>query len=99
MNGLDGWTCTIFRNEGRALSSELILAAERHLVSTGTSIGPDGLITYVWSAKVRSTNPGFCFQQAGWRKRGLSADRRKVLLTKPGHLAGIATSAPMAIAA
>jgi len=31
MNGLDGWTCTIFRNESPRLSSALILAAEDDL--------------------------------------------------------------------
>ena len=28
MNGLDGWTCSIFRNTGFSLSSELVLEAE-----------------------------------------------------------------------
>ena len=81
MNGLDGWTCTIFRNEGAGLSSELILAAERELLAEH-ECGPDGLITYVWSSKVRSVNPGCCFKRAGWKKAGMSADGRKVLLTK-----------------
>ena len=82
MNGLDGWTCTIFRNEGPGLSSLLILAAERELLERH-DCGPDGLLTYVWSAKVRSSNPGCCFKRAGWKRAGLSADGRKVLLTKP----------------
>lgn len=82
MNGLDGWTCTIFRNEGPTLSSELILAAERELLAEH-DCGPDGLLTYVWSAKVRSSNPGCCFKRAGWKRAGMSADGRKVLLRKP----------------
>jgi hypothetical protein len=90
MNGLDGWTCTIFRNEGKWLSSCLIVEAERELLATGHNIGPDGLLTYVFGKKVRSTNPGFCFAMAGWKKRGLSADRRKVLWSKPRELAGVA---------
>src|SRR5688500_15566533 len=45
MNGLDGWTCTIFRNESALLSSDLILEAEKFLPD---DCGPDGLITYVW---------------------------------------------------
>ena len=32
--------------------------------------------TYVAPQRVRSTNPGYCFQQAGWRRCGL---------TKGGH--------------
>jgi hypothetical protein len=82
MNGLDGWTCTIFRNESGVLSSELILAAEESLASTGRSIGPDGLMTYVWDSKLRSSNPGCCFKKAGWKAIGRSADQRKTLLQK-----------------
>ena len=81
MNGLDGWTCTIFRNTGPVLSSSLILAAERELLSR-FDCGPDGLLTYVWDAKVASVNPGYCFKAAGWRRRGRSADGRKTLLWK-----------------
>lgn len=82
MNGLDGWTCTIFRNEGQWLSSCLVLAAERALVATGLSIGPDGMLTYVLDKRVRSRNPGYCFKMAGWRAVGRSADGRKTLLQK-----------------
>lgn len=90
LNGLDGWTCTIFRNEGPARSSDLIVAAERELVKHAEGCGPDGLITYVWCAKVRSANPGYCFQRAGWSKTGWSADRRKRLLQKTWACAGLA---------
>jgi hypothetical protein len=82
MNGLDGWTCTIFRNEGRERSSVLILAAEEALRETRETIGPHGMLTYVFDRKVRSTNPGFCFKAAGWRCIGRSADGRKTLLQK-----------------
>jgi hypothetical protein len=80
MNGLDGWTCTIFRNESPVLSSALILDAETALADY--DIGPDGLLTYVWDARVRSTNPGACFKAAGWRRIGRSKDGRKTLLQK-----------------
>jgi hypothetical protein len=80
MNGLDGWTCTIFRNTGSTLSSELILDAEQAL--DGLGCGPDGLLSYVWDTKVRSTNPGYCFKKAGYRVIGRSADDRKTLLQK-----------------
>lgn len=88
MNGLDGWTCTIFRNESKRLSSELILAAEQELVKDGRGCGPDGMITYVWDKKVASANPGFCFKKAGWRVTGRSADGKKTLLQKPFVEAG-----------
>jgi hypothetical protein len=81
MNGLDGWTCTIFRNTGPTLSSTMILEAERILLDR-YDIGPDGLMTYVWDKKVRSTNPGYCFKRAGYRAVGRSADGRKTLLRK-----------------
>jgi len=81
MNKLDGWTCTIFRNTGPLLSSELILAAERELLSR-YACGPDGLLTYVWDRKVASVNPGYCFKRAGWSAIGRSADGRKTLLHK-----------------
>lgn len=82
MNNLDGWTCTIFRNEGAELSSNLILDAERCLKEIATSIGPDGMLTYVWDKKIKSVNPGCCFKKAGWRRIGRSADGRKTLLQK-----------------
>jgi hypothetical protein len=81
MNRLDGWTCTIFRNEGPILSFRLTLAAERELLALH-DVGPDGLLTYVFDAKVRSSNPGACFKAAGWRRIGRSADGRKTLLQK-----------------
>jgi hypothetical protein len=83
MNGLDGWTCTIFRNEThpRILSSTLILAAETFIAECG----PDGLMTYIHDRKVRSVNPGCCFKAAGWKVIGRSKDGRKTLLQKPWH--------------
>lgn len=92
MNGLDGWTCTIFRNESGVRSSELFLAAEVALVAAGHDCGPDGFITYVWDCRIRSVNPGFCFKRAGWRTTGRSADGRKTLLQKPWAQAGCVPS-------
>jgi len=83
MNGLDGWTCTIFRNESPVLSSDLILDAELVLAELSLDVGPDGLLTYVWDAKIKSANPGYCFKVAGYRAIGRSADGRKTLLHKP----------------
>jgi len=91
MNGLDGWTCVIFRNVGKLLSSLLVLDAERALAQA-YECGPSGMLTYVWDSKVRSSNPGWCYQLAGWRKVSRSADNRKTLLWKPFHLAGVQAS-------
>ena len=92
MNGLDGWTCTIFRNESARRSSELILEAEA-ILRERHDCGPDGLITYVDTKKVRSSNPGFCFQRAGWSKTGWAKKGKKRLLQKPFGLAGLKESA------
>lgn len=85
MNGLDGWTCTIFRNCSRWLSSCMILEAEAKLLASGVTVGPTGFITYVWDAKVQSSNPGYCFLMAGYERAGRSADGKKTLLIKPHH--------------
>jgi hypothetical protein len=100
MNGLDGWTCSIFRNTSPILSSDLVLAAEVELVEAerrgdlAAPCGPDGLLTYVWPSKIRSTNPGWCFQVAGWIRAGWGKKKgkqRKRLLRKPLlRLAGVA---------
>ncbi len=90
MNGLDGWTCTIFRNESSDLSSDLIRAAEAELVQR-FDCGPSGFLTYVWDKKIRSSNPGYCFKRAGWvvhPERPRSADGKKTLLWKPFDMAG-----------
>ena len=89
MNGLDGWTCTIFRNTGALLSSELILEAERILAARHTC-GPSGMLTYVDRKKVRSANPGYCFKRAGWKHVGFARRRNKLLFQKPFELAGVA---------
>jgi hypothetical protein len=91
MNNLDGWTCTIFRNESPVLSSELILEAEVILAYL-KECGPDGLITYVWDAKLKSTNPGYCFKCAGWQRLGTSKDGRKTRLGKPWSRVGISAT-------
>jgi hypothetical protein len=91
MNGLDGWTCSIFRNESETRSSELILAAERALAESGRGCGPDGMLTYVWDRKVQSRNKGYCFKCAGWVVHPVkprSADGKKTLLWKPFDAAG-----------
>jgi hypothetical protein len=89
LDKLDGWCCSIFRNESSVLSSALILDAEAVLAARGVSCGPDGLFTYVEPRRIRSQNPGYCFQQAGWKKTDRwSVDGKKRLLTKPWSLAG-----------
>ena len=82
-DGYDGWTCcSAFRNLSGVLSSELI----REAVRIGLELwGPPehGFDTYVWPEKLRSTNPGYCYLQAGWHKDGWSKDGKKRRLYLP----------------
>lgn len=67
LDGLDAWRCSIFRNEGAGLSSDLILAAMDLTASLWGSAPGAGWVTWIDRTKVRSANPGYCFKQAGWR--------------------------------
>ena len=67
-SGQNGINCAVFRNEGRARSSELIRAAEEIALLKWPA--PQRFYTYVNAEKIRSENPGACFQKAGWDKCG-----------------------------
>lgn len=76
-DGQEGVCCSIFRNEGPILSSELI----REACDIAWSRWPGTrLFTYVNDAKIRSVNPGACFKKAGWRVCGRNADGRLTIL-------------------
>lgn len=79
----DCWTCTLFRNESRELSSDLILeamAATRHVFGRS----PDGgFLTFVDQRQVASPNPGYCFKVAGFEEVGRTKDRGLVALQLP----------------
>lgn len=67
------WTCTMFRNEGLILSSELIRdAVAATLAALGTP--PDlGFLTFVDRNKTKpKRDPGYCYLKAGWRPIGRS---------------------------
>jgi hypothetical protein len=89
MNGLDGWTCVIFRRTGGVLASDLLLDAESGLAALAPDCGSSGMLTYVDPPKIQSPNPGYCYKVAGWLKIGMCSKRRKPLLWKPFGLAGI----------
>lgn len=74
-----GVNCAIFRNEGAGQSSDLIRAAEIHAWERWPG---ERLFTYVNADKVRSTNPGYCFQCAGWRPCGITKVHRLWILEK-----------------
>lgn len=97
MNGLDGWTCCIYRRTGGVLASTLLLDAERALINadrmglTNGPLGPHGMLSYVDPKKVGKPgdNPGYCYKCAGWVKIGKCSKNRKPLFWKPFELAGI----------
>jgi len=62
-------SCTVFRNEGTARSSDLI----REVAALAWQRWPgERLVTYVDPKAVRSRNPGWCFICAGWAKCGIT---------------------------
>lgn len=65
-----GVNCAAFRNEGAGLSSDLIRQAD----AIADCLWVDRRhYTYIDPTRVRSTNPGFCFLAAGWRRCGFTA--------------------------
>lgn len=72
-----GVNCAVFRNEGAGQSSDLIRAA----MALGWRRWPaERFYTYVNARRVRSSNPGFCFLKAGWRKCGVTKARHLLIL-------------------
>lgn len=62
-----GINCAVFRNESPHLSSDLIRQAD----AVADCLWPHRRhYTFVSAKDVRSTNPGFCFIAAGWRRCG-----------------------------
>lgn len=78
-DGQAGVNCSIFRNEGAGLSSDLVRAAD---VLAEQRWPGERHYTYVDPRKVRSSNPGYCFIQAGWRRCGITQKRKFVILEK-----------------
>lgn len=78
-SGQKGVCCAAFRNEGDELSSRLILEAEALAWRRWPG---ERLYTYVNPARVRSSNPGFCFLKAGWRRCGETKVKGLIILEK-----------------
>jgi len=82
-DGQTGIECFVFRNMGDLLSSKLILQAEVWAFSKWER---QRLFSFVDSKKIQSTNPGYCFLQAGWQKCGHSKGGLLILEKLPnGH--------------
>ena len=72
--GYEGVYCVFFRNEGyHILSSELV----REAVGLAAKRWPEErkYFTFVHADSVASSNPGYCFQKAGWMKVGKTKGR------------------------
>jgi hypothetical protein len=78
-SGQKGINCSIFRNESTILSSLLILEAEQLAWSRWPG---ERLYTYVNAKRIQSSNPGYCFQMAGWKKCGKSKAKSLIILEK-----------------
>ena len=63
MDNQSGVNCSIFRNEGPYLSSDLIKDACKIAWQKWPG---ERLYTYINKGKVKSPNPGYCFKLAGW---------------------------------
>ena len=80
-DGESGICCSIFRNESRRLSSEVIREAEDWAISEWDA---HRLFTYVDPAKVKSANPGYCFKRAGWKFVRRTKDGKHILAKEVG---------------
>ena len=66
-SGQQGINCAVFRNESQYQSSELIRQADE----IADCLWPNCRhYTYVNPKAIASTNPGFCFIAAGWKRTG-----------------------------
>jgi hypothetical protein len=80
LDGQKGVCCAFFRNESDVLSSELV----REACAWAWRRWPgQRLFTLVNPRRVRSPNPGYCFQAAGWRRAGQTRDGLIVLEILP----------------
>jgi hypothetical protein len=76
-NGQQGVNCAVFRNESRFLSSDLIREVSRLAWERWPG---ERLYTYVNPRKVKSSNPGYCFTMAGWRRCGVTKCHKLIIM-------------------
>jgi len=75
-SGQQGVNNAVFRNESPIRSSTLILDAESFAWSRWPG---ERLYTYVNPRAIRSSNPGYCFLAAGWRRCGITRNGLHIL--------------------
>jgi hypothetical protein len=75
-SGQQGVNCAMFRNESGHRSSCLIHQAD----AIADCLWPDRRhYTYIDPQRIKSTNPGFCFLKAGWRRCGQTQSGKLVM--------------------
>ena len=75
------WECQIFRREhGEMVASEMIRHAVAHTCEDFGTPPALGMVTFVDPEKVASSNPGYCFLRAGFRRVGITKERKRVAL-------------------
>jgi hypothetical protein len=79
MDGRSGINCSVFRNESKILSSDMILEAEIFAYNRWPG---EKLFTFVNANKINSINPGYCFMKAGWKKAGKTKKSSLIILEK-----------------
>lgn len=78
------WNCSIFRNEGPHLSSELVREAVAATRSFWGDPPPSGMVTFVDAARVKpKRDPGRCFLRAGFHRIGETPTGLVVLRLDP----------------
>jgi hypothetical protein len=76
-SGQQGVNCAVFRNQSEYLSSRLIELA----CDLAWQRWPgERLYTYVNPAKIRSTNPGYCYLRAGWTRLDLRTKKKHLMI-------------------
>lgn len=91
-----GVNCAVFRNESEHLSSQLVEQADRIADAVWTDRRH---YTYVNRQAVASSNPGYCFIRAGWRRCGMTKSGLLVLeriTSEPSAEAGVPAGDPPA---
>lgn len=78
-DGKIGYECTLFRNESKHLSSDLIKWAI-HATIKEWGYSKKEFLTYVNPEKIHSDNAGYCFRKAGFHPVGKS--KRGLLLLR-----------------
>lgn len=81
------WVCSLFRNEGTSLSSDLVRTACAATVAIYGQPPTLGMVTFIDARKTkRKRDPGRCFRKAGFRHVGFTQGGLWVLQLLPHEM-------------